>query len=90
MQGTCIQSLVQEDSTCYGATKPMRHDCAFALGSDICNDQAHAPAKAHGALEPRAPQQEKPPQLRHSWRVPPSRHNYRKSLLSSKEPVQPK
>ena len=26
MQGTWVQSLLQEDSTCHGATKPMRHN----------------------------------------------------------------
>ena len=61
MQGTCIQSLVQKDSTCYGAAKPIRHSyCACALGSDTYHYQAHAPASAHGALEPSAPQQGKP------------------------------
>ena len=26
MQGTRVQALVQEDATCRGATKPMRHN----------------------------------------------------------------
>ena len=26
MQGTQVQSLVQEDPTCHGATKPVRHN----------------------------------------------------------------
>ena len=26
MQGTRVQALVQEDPTCHGATKPMRHN----------------------------------------------------------------
>ena len=26
MQGTCVRALVQEDPTCHGTTKPMRHD----------------------------------------------------------------
>ena len=26
MQETLVQSLVQEDHTCYGATKPVRHN----------------------------------------------------------------
>ena len=26
MQGTRVRSLVQDDSTCLGATKPMRHN----------------------------------------------------------------
>ena len=31
MQETRVQSLVQEDPTCHGATKPMRHYWACAL-----------------------------------------------------------
>ena len=27
MQGTQVRSLVQEDPTCCGATKPVRHNC---------------------------------------------------------------
>ena len=42
-------------------TKPMRHNYwACTLGSDVCNYQAHAPARAHGAREPSDPQQKKP------------------------------
>ena len=26
MQGTRVQALVQEDATCHGATKPVRHN----------------------------------------------------------------
>ena len=26
MQGTCVRSLVQEDPTCCGATKPVHHN----------------------------------------------------------------
>ena len=38
MQGTQIQSLVWEDSTCQGATKPVHHQCwAYALESSCCN-----------------------------------------------------
>ena len=32
MQGTRVRSLVQEDFTCHGATKPMHHNyCAHTL-----------------------------------------------------------
>ena len=27
VQGTRVRALVQEDPTCHGATKPVRHDC---------------------------------------------------------------
>ena len=27
VQGTQVQSLVREDPTCHGATKPVRHNC---------------------------------------------------------------
>ena len=36
MQGTPVQSLVREDPTCHGATKPMRHNywaCALEPAS---------------------------------------------------------
>ena len=44
MQGTWVRTLVQEDLTCYGATKPMCHNYwAFALGPTSHNYWAHAP-----------------------------------------------
>ena len=44
MQGTWVQSLVQEDPTCRGATKPMRHNYwACALEPVSHNYWAHAP-----------------------------------------------
>ena len=56
MQGTQVQALVQEDPTCRGATKPVRHNYwACTLEPACCNYWAHAP-RAH------ARQQEKPPQ----------------------------
>ena len=54
MQGTWVQALIREDSTCREATKPMRHNywaCALEPGS-------------HNSYVPRAHalQREKPPQ----------------------------
>ena len=53
MQGTQVQSLVQEDSTCCGATKPVH------------NYWAHIESTSHNnwTLSTRAcaPQEEKPP-----------------------------
>ena len=44
MQGTRIRALVQEDPTCHGATKPVRHNYwACALEPVSHNYWAHAP-----------------------------------------------
>ena len=56
MQGTRVPSLVPEDPTCCGATKPVRHNYwACALEPVSHNYWARVPRA-------RAPQQEKPPQ----------------------------
>ena len=64
MQGKRVRALVQEDTTCHGATKPVRRNywaCALEPMSHnywspcTTTTEAHAP-RAH------APQQEKPPQ----------------------------
>ena len=64
MQETWVRSLVWEDTTCHGETKPMHHkDWAWALEPVIGNFWTHTPqllkSKFPGA---HAPQQEKPPQ----------------------------
>ena len=41
VQGTRVWPLVQEEPTCRGATKPVRHNWAWALESASCNHQAH-------------------------------------------------
>ena len=51
MQGTRVQSLVQEDPTCHGAAKSMRRNSSTCATTT----EIHAPRA-------RAPQQEKPPQ----------------------------
>ena len=44
MQGTRVRALVQEDPTCRGATKPMRHTYgACALEPTSHNYWAHVP-----------------------------------------------
>ena len=75
MQGAQIWSLVREDPTCRGATKPVRHNywaCEPQLLSPrAATTEARAP-RAH------APQQEKPPQWEArapQWRVAPARRN---------------
>ena len=55
MQRTRVRSLVQEDPTCHGATKPVRHACEPQLLSPlVATTEARVPRV-------RAPQ-EKPPQ----------------------------
>ena len=42
MQGTWVQSLVREDPTCRGATKPVHHNyCARILQPMLCNKRSH-------------------------------------------------
>ena len=58
MQGTRVRSLVREDPTCHGATKPMCHNYwACALKPASHNYWSPHPRAC-------APQQEKPPQVR--------------------------
>ena len=87
MQRTQVQTLVQEDPTCHGATKPVRHNYwACALDPTNHNYWAREPqllslcATTTEACTPRAraPKQEKPLQ----WearalqrRVAPACHN---------------
>ena len=72
MQGTPVRSLVWEDCTCRGATKPVGHNywaCALEPASHNC--WAHVPRAC-------ALQQEKPPQWEArapQWRVAPARCN---------------
>ena len=64
MQGTQVQSLVQKDSTCYVAIKPMYHNYwAWTPEPESCNYLAHKlqllkPAHSRD----HAPQQENQPQ----------------------------
>ena len=83
MQGTLVLALVQEDPTCRGATKPVRHNYW------ACMPQLLKPGhpRAH------ALQQEKPPQ----WearapqrRVAPAHRQLEKATRSNKDPTQPK
>ena len=44
MQGTRVRSLVREDPTCHGATKPARHNCWACAPEPVhCNYWAHTP-----------------------------------------------
>ena len=87
MQGTWVRSLVQEDPTCRGATKPVRHNYwACALEPTSHNYWACEPqllrlrATTTEACTPRAraSQQERPPQREARTpqrRVVPAHHN---------------
>ena len=80
MQGTRVRALVQEDPTCRGATKPVRHNCwACALEPASHNCWSlHAATTEANAPRARAPQQEKPLQWEArapQWRVAPTRCN---------------
>ena len=64
LQGTWVQSLVREDPTCRGATKPLGHN-SCGLHSRACKPQLLSPHDT--TTEARVPrvralQQEKPPQ----------------------------
>ena len=86
MQGTRVRSLVWEDPTCCGATKPVCHNywaCVLQLLKPVCS-RAQVPqllspcAATTEAWAPRAcaPQQEKLPQWEAcalQWRVAPAR-----------------
>ena len=63
MQGTQVRSLVLEDPTCLGATKPVCHCWVLALEPGSCNYWAlvQQPLKPEHSRVC-APQQEKPPQ----------------------------
>ena len=95
MQGTRVQALVQEDLTCRGATKPVRHnywDCAL----EPTSHSYWSPRAAIIELRvprARAPQQEKPLQWEAHTpqrRVAPARRNQRKPVRSNEDPTQPK
>ena len=45
IQGTQFGSLVQEDSTCYGATNPVHHMKPVRLEPVLCNKRSHCSEK---------------------------------------------
>ena len=81
MQGTQVRFLVQEDSTCYRATKPLHHIfCARALW-----------LPKHTSLEPvlsnrRSHYNQKPT---HSKEQPPALQDQREPVQSNTDPGQP-
>ena len=86
MQETLVQSLVQEDPICHGATKSVRHNYwASALEPGNCRYWAHEPQLLKSTCPRACAPQEKPPQ----WearalkrRVALTRCNYRKDLAA--------
>ena len=57
MQGTWVWSLVQEDSTCHGTTKPVCHNywSLHALEPMICNKKSHHDEKPMHCNEEESP-----------------------------------
>ena len=100
--GTQVRALAQEDPTCHGATKPVRHNYwAWALEPTSHNYWALEPqllssrATTTEAHAPRACalQQEKPPQWEahaKQRRVAPTHCNYRKPAHTNEDPTRPK
>ena len=67
MQGTQVGSLVWEDPTCQGATKPTHHNCwAGALEPTLCNQRSHCSEKPITKSGPCSQQLEKA--LKQHWR----------------------
>ena len=74
MQGTQVLSLVLEDLTCLGATKPVCHSCrARTLEPVLCNKRSHCNKRA----------------AHHTQRADPAHHNYRNAHASNENRVQP-
>ena len=90
MQGTWVRSLVREDPTCRGATKPVRHNYgAYALEPASHNYWARAPQLLKPAcLEPML-RNEKPSQWEaHALqrRVPPRLLQLEKARVQQRGP----
>ena len=66
-QGAQVQSLVQEDSTCRGATKPKRHNYWACALEPLVHKRSHC--------------SEKP--VHHKWRVAPTHRNPRTARRSN-------
>ena len=76
MQGTQVQALVQEDPTCRGATKPVRHNYwACALEPMSHNHWTHVPQLLSLHSRAREPQLLKPAYLEPMLRNKRSHHN---------------
>ena len=76
MQGTCVRFLIQEDNTCYGATKPV-HLNYWSL---------HA---LENVLHKRRHSNEKPAHHNQEYLLP-ALYNSTNPAWSSKDPVEPK
>ena len=83
MQGTRVQSLAQEDSTCLGATKPMCRNysaCMLQLRKPIALELVLCNKKSYYKEKPRY----------HNQKVATTWHSWRKPGHSNKNPMQPK
>ena len=94
MQETKVPPLLQEDSTCWGITKPMLHNFwGHVLEPRNCSDctrvpQLRKPARLEPVLGSKRSHCMKSP--RPQERVDPTHHSWRKPACSNKEPGQPK
>ena len=98
MQETWVRSLVREDPTYRGATKPMRHNywaCALEPTSHnywsprATTTEAHVPQLLKPVHLETVLHNEKPPQWEAQapqGRVAPDRHNYRKACTQQQRP----
>ena len=91
-QGTWVQSLIQEDYTCCGATKPVHHNhWASTLEPSSRNYWAHVPQLPKPVhTQACGPQQEKPPLWeahKSQWGEAPTHGNQRKPAQSNEDPA---
>ena len=87
MQETRIQSLIQEDPTCPGATKPVRHNY-WACALEPTSHNHWSRHTLQPALEEKPPQWEA--RTRQATRQEPHSPQREKSPHSNEDPVQPK
>ena len=93
MQGTRVRSLVQEDPTCRGATKPVHHNYWACALEPACRNywalmlQLLKPTHLEPVFHKRSHQWEAGTLQR---RVAPTCRNYRKPACSNEDPKQPK
>ena len=78
MQGTQLLSLVLDDLTCLGATKPVCHNCwARTLEPALCGKRSHCKEKAahHSQRADPAHHSQRADPAHHSQGADPAHHN---------------
>ena len=84
MQETQVGSLIQEDPTGQGATKPVKNHNCWALEPGATTTETHAPQSLRGNRRSR--RDEKPVT---AVKSSPQTPQLEKSLCSNKDPAQP-